>query len=360
VILPPGSAPEISPSRSRGPAWGPLHLRLHQELLQRPTLLPRGARLLLAVSGGQDSMALTRLLLDLRRLHLWELQLWHGNHGWRPEAAAQAEHLSTWAAQQGLAIQVERADPPPSGEAAGRTWRYARLQHWASQLGCHHVVTGHTASDRAETVLLNLARGAHLRGLSSLRRLRALGPGHALVRPLLGLSRAETAAFCAEWDLPVWMDSSNDQLRYGRNRIRHQVVPVLEELHPGASRRISALAERLEHDPLEELLGLALALLIDPAEPRRLSREALGTCSADCHALLVRHWLERETGRRLAAKPVETLSRRLRDSPQPGSLDLGGGWRLTWDKQALLLEPDDHPPPGPLIPAPDGGDPNDA
>jgi len=347
-ILPPRSAQQVSPSSHRCPAWGPLHLRLHQELLQRPSLLPKGVKLLLAVSGGQDSMALTRLLLDLRRLHHWELLLWHGNHGWRPEAAAQAEQLSAWSLQQGLPIQVERAEPPPSSEAAARTWRYQRLLHWARRLECPLVVTGHTASDRAETVLLNLARGADRRGLSSLRRHRSLGPSHTLVRPLLGLSRAETAAFCADWDLPVWIDSGNDQLRFGRNRIRHQVIPVLEELHPGASRRISALAERLEQDPLEELLGLALVQVIDGSEPRRLSRVALGACSAACQDLLLRHWLQRETGRSLATQPIEGLGRRLRDSPQPGSLDLGGGWRLTWEKQLLMLH------------GPDGGAPSDA
>jgi len=63
--------------------WSPLHLRLHRQLLQKPDLLPAGAPLLVAVSGGQDSMALLALLRDLRRLHHWSLQLWHGDHGWR-------------------------------------------------------------------------------------------------------------------------------------------------------------------------------------------------------------------------------------------------------------------------------------
>ena len=290
-------------------------------------------------------MALTRLLLDLRRLHHWELLLWHGNHGWRPEASAQAEELGAWAAQQGLPIRIEPADPAPASETAGRTWRYRRLLHWADQLACPHVVTAHTASDRAETVLLNLARGARLRGLASLRRERPLAANRSLVRPLLGVSRAETAAFCAEWRLPVWIDSSNSEELLGRNRIRHRVIPVLEELHPGASRRISALAEHLEQDPLPDLLDLALEQVVEPGAPRRLSRAGLSACPLRCRDLLVHHWLERETGLRLAARAMDALSRRLQDSPPPGSLDLGGGWRLTWQKQSLaLLEPADPAP----------------
>jgi len=359
-ILPPGSTLEPKAGHPPSPPWGPLHQRLHQELLLRPSLLPAGGRLLLAVSGGQDSMALTRLLLDLSRLHHWELQLWHGNHGWRPEAADQAAALAAWSGQQGLPIQIEQADPPPRGEAAGRNWRYERLQHWARRLESPHVLTGHTATDRAETVLLNMARGAHLRGLSSLRRLRPFGSGLWLVRPLLSLSREETAAFCSAWQLPVWIDSGNDRLHCSRNRIRLQVMPVLEEIHPGAGRRISGLAERLEQDSLGELLGLALARLADPAAPRQLSREALIACSTPCQNLLLHHWLEQQTGRSLASRPVELLNQRLRDSPGPGSLDLGGGWRLEWEKRNLLLhEPNHRSSATLLLPAPHEDNPAD-
>ncbi|MCX5931273.1 MAG: tRNA lysidine(34) synthetase TilS, partial [Cyanobacteria bacterium] len=120
--------------------WGPLQQRLQQRLLTDPQLLPRGERLLLAVSGGQDSMALTVLLLQLRHLHGWELHLWHGNHGWREQAADQAGELAAWAAGLGLPMRVEQA---PAGaasatsgrEEAGRRWRYERLKEQALSLG---------------------------------------------------------------------------------------------------------------------------------------------------------------------------------------------------------------------------------
>ena len=93
------------------------------------------------------------------RLHHWDLQLWHGDHRWRPESSQQAAELGQWAASQGLGVVVDCwADEGVSecSEAAAREWRYGCLEQRARQLGCSHVVSGHTASDRAETVLLHL------------------------------------------------------------------------------------------------------------------------------------------------------------------------------------------------------------
>ncbi len=148
--------------------WSDLHRRLHQQLLQQQDLLPDGEPLLLAVSGGQDSMALVGLLNDLKRLHHWPLQLWHGNHGWRSEAEQQARELQAWAQDQGLPIQVDDWESPKRDEASARDWRYGQLQTHAQRLGCRRVVTGHTASDRSETVLLQLASGNGARSAARL------------------------------------------------------------------------------------------------------------------------------------------------------------------------------------------------
>ncbi|MFM8674320.1 MAG: tRNA lysidine(34) synthetase TilS, partial [Vulcanococcus sp.] len=172
--------------------WSPFHLRLHRLLLRRPQLLPQHATLLLAVSGGQDSMALVGLLRDLQRLHHWRLLLWHGDHGWRPDSAQQASALEGWAQAQGLPLQLERWQRPQRQEAAARHWRLEQLQRSAVQSGASRVVTGHTASDRAETLLLQLARGSHRQGMGSLRWLRPLNATVQLARPLLVFSRSET------------------------------------------------------------------------------------------------------------------------------------------------------------------------
>ncbi len=362
-------------------------MRLHRHLLRHPSLLPRGAPLLLAVSGGQDSMALAALLADLVRLHHWRLTLWHGDHGWRAEAAAQAEALAGWAHQRGLPLQLERADPPPAGEAAARQWRYGRLRHQAALEGCGHVVTGHTASDRAETLLLNLARGCHQRGLASLGRCRVLpdlaAPGHQaaevaaevggpsaptagdrtnaiaparprprqgperpteplLVRPLLLFSRGDTGTICRDLALPVQWDSSNHDLRFARNRLRAEVMPVLEELHPGAERRIAALAQRLEEDlqAQEELLRIALEGLGLGGDPpgRRLSRTGLAQLGSANRRRLLSLWLRQQGGPPLGGQGLEELACALAPERGPGQRLLAGGWLIQWNRSTVMLQ----------------------
>jgi tRNA(Ile)-lysidine synthase len=331
--------------------WSPYHLRLHQLLLRRPELLPQGAPLLVALSGGQDSMALTGLLLDLRRLHHWSLRLWHGDHRWRPESSQQAREIAAWASSQGLEIQLaswerQSVDQPPS-EASARAWRYAGLVDCAQQGGCSHVVTGHTASDRAETLLLHLARGSHRRGLASLQERRPLAEGIQLVRPLLIFSREETARICDALQLPIWLDSSNAELRFSRNRVRSTVLPVLEALHPGATRRIGGTAARIAADLQgeQELLDLALQPL-SPGD-QSLRRPALIRLEAANQRRLLHHWINRTSGQMLPAAVLADLIPRIAAQRGPGQMDLPGGWQLSWDRSTLQLKylnPNPRPP----------------
>lgn len=344
MILP----PEV-PSASR--AWSPEHLRLHRHLLRQPELLPAGSPLLVAVSGGQDSMALVSLLLGLQRLHGWKLSLWHGDHRWYGRSAEQAGSLGQWAQERRLRLHVDRAAVAPKGENEARRWRYACLERTARQEGCSHVVTGHTASDRAETVLLNLARGSHRRGLASLRSRRALEddfgsqqdhrPALWLVRPLLIFSRAETATICSSLGLPIWIDPSNEDLSMARNRLRARVMPVLEELHPGACHRISALAERLamEQEKGGELLDLALRPLEIPSQDGvpSLARQRLSQASVVMQGRLLQRWLERHWGGNLEASHLDGLLASLVRKGSRGQRDLRGGWQIHWDPAKLTL-----------------------
>lgn len=334
------------------PRWSPFHLRLHRLLLQRPALLPQGTPLLLAVSGGQDSMALTGLLLDLVRLHGWTLHLWHGDHGWREESAQQAAELTAWAQDQGLSIHVARWNPAvqnngdaqrtQTSEAQAREWRYSCLAREAERLGTGRVVTGHTASDRAETLLLHLARGSHRRGLAGMPIERELAPGIQLVRPLLGFSRAETATICTELGLPIWDDSSNADPRFSRNRVRHEVMPVLEALHPGASRRLAATAERLEAEEgaATELITLALRGLqaqVSDGDAALRRQELVAQSSANQRRLL-QHWCRSHTGQPLPSRQLELLLQRLAKGQPPGVMHLAAGWQLRWDRSTLHLQ----------------------
>lgn len=302
---------------------------------------------------------MTALLQDLQPLHGWGLKLWHGDHGWRPEAALQAAELAVWTRSQGLPLALERADPVPDSEAAARQWRYDRLANAAIRLQCSHVLTGHTASDRAETVLLNLARGSHLRGLASLGASRPLQPMDQgeepgrppgdgaplwLVRPLLVFDREDTGRICRERDLPIWRDSSNEDRRFARNRLRAEVIPVLEALHPGASRRISAQAERLEQQSQAEmeLLELALEGLRLEGARDRLQRRRLDNLTAASQRRLLEQWLRECLTRDPGSRTLETLVNRLAGRTDPGRLDLAGGWQLHWDHSTLWVRSPDE------------------
>ena len=152
--------------------------------------------------------------------------------------------------------------------------------------------------------------------------LRPLGApaadGTLLVRPLLVFSREETGHICSEQGLPVWEDSSNQDPRFERNRIRAEVMPVLEALHPGAARRISGLASRLEEEASEEeeLIALALGGLgVTPESPGLARRRLIGLRHANRRRLL-RHWLEAQGVPIPTARLLEQLSDRL---AKPGS-----------------------------------------
>lgn len=338
---------DAKPQPSAAADWSADHLRLHRHLRRQPALLPDGATLVLAVSGGQDSMALVALLTALRRLHGWRLHLWHGDHGWRPGSGRTARDLAAWAGGQGLPLLAQAAGGGTASEAAAREWRYRQLGAHATALGASRVVTGHTASDRAETLLFNLARGSHRRGLASLRGLRPLEGELQLARPLLPFSRGDTGRLCEQLNLPVWPDPSNDDRRYSRNRLRQEVLPVLEALHPGAARRLAALAEQLaaEDDAQGELLSLALDSLEERANSggdgggRQLPLAPLRALGRPNQGALLQHWLQRQLGERLSRRSLETLLDRLAAGPGTGtgSLQLAGGWRLRWERSTLVL-----------------------
>ena len=287
-------------------------------------------------------MALCALLRELVSLHQWDLTLWHGDHGWHPDSGRFAAELSDWARGHELAIHIEQADPAAvASEAAARRWRYACLMEQACAEQ-RDVVTGHTATDRAETLLLQMARGTDLAGLGSLRPLRPLSAdapeGPWLRRPLLSFSRNDTTAICHDLALPLWLDPSNADPTYARNRIRLELLPVLEALHPGAERRMADLAERLSQvqDSRQELAELALQQL---QQHDGLDRRGLGRLSGPSRRQLLALWLRQQGVTGCDAALLEELSRRLAHGAAGGGCDLPGGWRLSWQGNDLLLLP---------------------
>lgn len=208
------------------------------------------ARPLVMVSGGPDSVALLRVLLELRSRPV----VLHVDHGLRGEESREdARFVEQLCERLGVPFEVRR---PALGEGANLQER-AREERYrlAAELGLRTIAVGHTADDVAETVLLNLSRGAGLRGLSGIPPVR-----NGVVRPLIERTRAEVLEYLGRLGQPYRTDPTNLTGKYARNRVRSEVLPVLEELHPGAARNLARAAELAREDleVLEELADEAL------------------------------------------------------------------------------------------------------
>jgi tRNA(Ile)-lysidine synthase len=254
-------------------------------------LRPSG-RLLVAVSGGADSVALLEALHRARRRRAFEaltLVVGHVDHGLRPESPREAALVARHASRLGLELCVSVVEVGQGGnlEERARDARYAALRVMAVESGCIAIVTGHTATDQAETLLWRLTRGSGLRGLSAMRADRPLGELR-LLRPMLALVREETRAFCVDAGLEFADDPSNLDER-PRARLRADVLPVLERLAPGAVLRLAETARLLADD--EQLIRETLPLV--EAEPA-LDRLA-GLPDPVLRRILV-NWFERGAG----------------------------------------------------------------
>ena len=236
-----------------------LHARLHQTLRQRK-LLPPGERILIAVSGGQDSLCLGKLLLDLRSQWHWQLAIAHCDHRWSTDAGI-AERVTAVAASWNIPFYLKVAEILKETEAAARKWRYQALVEIAKAEKFNYIVTGHTKSDRAETFLYNLIRGAGADGLSALTWKRSLTANITLVRPILNIYRRETLEFCHQFYLPIWFDAVNNNNKYARNRIRGDLIPYLQtNFNPQVENSLAQTAELLRAD-VEYLEKVAKQLL---------------------------------------------------------------------------------------------------
>lgn len=217
-------------------------------MLRQRRLLQQQQGVLIAVSGGQDSLCLAKLLLDLQPKWGWNLAIAHCDHGWQLDAGL-AAHVAQIAQTLELPFHLKIASDLTLSEAAAREWRYQALVEVAQAQGLLSVVTGHTKSDRAETVFYNLIRGAGADGFAALTWQRPLTAKLQLVRPLLEITRSETGQFCQEQNLPIWQDAYNQNLKYARNRIRQEVLPYLKtHFNPQVETALAQTSELLRAD----------------------------------------------------------------------------------------------------------------
>ena len=237
--------------------------------LDRCTFPAAGTRVVCGLSGGADSTALVALAVASG----CEVKAVHVHHGLRDSADHDADIASATAGRLGVAFELVHAelDEGPNLEARARAARLRALGPGA--------LTGHTADDQAETVLLALLRGAGATGLGAI----APGPTH----PILALRRSDTEAVCAHLGLTVATDPTNRDPRFRRNRIRHEVLPLLDDI---AERDVAVLLDRtasLLRD--DDRLLQELAASIDPTDAA-----ALVAAPRPLAARAIRRWLERD------------------------------------------------------------------
>lgn len=203
-------------------------------------MLAAGDRVIVAVSGGPDSLCLLHVLRRLADDLSLSLHVAHLNHGLRgADSDADAAYVTALAQEWGIEVTCERADVQAyralhklSLEDAARQVRYAFLQRVARTRGASVIAAGHTADDQVETIIMHWLRGAGLAGLRGMLPVQALAGGVRLIRPLLAVSRRDIVAYCAEHALQPRLDRSNEDQRLWRNRLRRSILPELERHSP--------------------------------------------------------------------------------------------------------------------------------
>jgi tRNA(Ile)-lysidine synthase len=297
------------------------------ERVRATGLLPAGAPVVVLLSGGRDSVCL--LDVAARLAGTSAAVALHVNHGLRGEESRGDEaHCRALAEELGVEIVVERSGPTPrSGnlQAWARDHRLGAAAGLAMARGAH-VATGHTTTDQAETILYRLAASPGRRALLGMASRDGL-----LVRPLLGVTREETAAHCRARGLGWREDSSNASDSYTRTRVREALVPALRALHPAAERNIVRTAALLREEA--EVLDELVETVLDGRD--HIATAHLAMLSPALGRLVVRRLAEDASGRLCPRAPG-----RLADLLElgDGALDLGEGVRAVVHAGDLHME----------------------
>lgn len=273
------------------------------------------ARVVLGFSGGLDSTVLLHLLSTYLPGRTVQLQAHHVDHGLQLDSHRWVAHCAQVAAQLGVDFCTTRLDGTPPLGASVEDW--ARQHRYASLLAQIDnrsiLVTAHHRNDQAETVLLQALRGAGPHGLAGIRA-RGYYADKRLLRPLLSEPRQDLLAYGHTHALTWLDDPSNNDARFARNRLRHQVMPVLEREFPGAGAALARVAA-LQSGVVEVLDALVDALLRDN-EPLDLA--LLRTCAAPLRPFVVKRWLARAGGPVPGRMQLEHMLRDMLDARDDG------------------------------------------
>ena len=220
---------------SHRPSPDPFTEQLHSVW---PTETWTNVSVLIAVSGGPDSVALLRALHTLRvaqssehrgAKHSTRFEVAHFNHGWREAAQQDEQFVAALCEELDITLHVGHAQSAQQTEETARKERYAFLQSTAEQRGARYLTTAHTTNDQAETILHRIVRGTSPKGLAGIQRTRKLSEAVTVVRPILWATRDEVLAYLTRIKQDYRVDASNTDERFTRNRIRHELLPHLAQ-----------------------------------------------------------------------------------------------------------------------------------
>lgn len=311
---------------------------MNQNAMTRP-----GEGVLVALSGGADSTALLRVLLELAPTLDIRVEAAHVNHGIRGEEAERDEAFCRVLCEHlGVPFYVHHCDVPAyakkqgiSVELAARQMRYEALEDIRARQGLQHIATAHHQEDNAETLLFRMARGTGLAGLGGIPPVRG-----NIIRPLLDVSRQDIEACLHQLGQDFVTDSTNGDMRYSRNRIRSRVLPELEQVSHGAAAALCRLAEDARQD--EQLLSTLAAQLWRPVAKCTPGRITLPvSVLAGAHPALagraLRQMFLQLSGQELERDHTRALLQ-LAGQPHSGSgVDLPGRWRAKIDVDRLVF-----------------------
>ena len=324
--------------------WTSWHHMLHKELLSNKKLIPNGAKLLIAVSGGQDSMALLNLINDIKNQHNWVVHVWHGDHQWHNKSEKYAIELKSYCDKKNISFFCDRANKKSiSSEEKARDWRYKKLSERANQLLREnqknidiYLITGHTNTDNAETFLLNLARGSNYAGLSYIEKKRLIEHNIYLIRPLLIFSRENTKTICNLMNIPIWEDPSNLDLKIKRNLVRKKIIPTFETMYPGYSKRINSFAEKMSNFNKEQQ-DLGKLAYLSCKDEKGVKRELLNSLCIEARCTILNIFVKKNCTKQLNSNNINDLASSIFEKDR-GQINLPERLKIIWDKDYINLK----------------------
>lgn len=313
-------------------------------------MLPRKARVLVGCSGGADSVALLRLLQGVNQGTFWQWQLIvaHVNHNLRgPESKADHAFTRQLAKQLHLpfrvkSLRLKSTSSSQVSENAARKARLAALGHMAAANRCSWIAVAHHADDQAETVLMRLIRGTGVRGIAGMATSRPLGAAR-LVRPLLGFTHQSLREYLQAIGQPWQTDLSNANRQFLRNRIRHELLPLLTIYQPNIRRTLVRLAEnaRIADWAITKEAKLLIVLITSSRHPceYRLAIQPLTRASSAAVAMVLRHLIVAAGGRadQIHHSQLMTAVRAVRRRSAGTSLQFSRGVVLTIHRDQVTV-----------------------